>query len=171
MDTVTVYMRPNFLPELRVSTENKFSLSLTSVMKSHSCCIWKDDSVDTKSFFAELKSHIDIRTSAINVYRETRCASKQQMHQPISKENGERVRTSLSPRAPGIELLDKDRLKKRIEEPLTLKTNGNRCWESLLNGEGVRYFPTTIIIVVEVPEDHLDVCFIYTMVCQLGGQW
>jgi hypothetical protein len=23
--------------------------------------------------------------------------------------------------------------------------------------------------VVEVPEDHLDVCFIYTMVCQLGG--
>jgi hypothetical protein len=39
-----------------------------------------------------------------------------------------------------------------------------------LNAEGVCYFPyQKFVIVVEVPEDHLDACFIYTMVCQLEG--
>jgi hypothetical protein len=39
-----------------------------------------------------------------------------------------------------------------------------------LNAEGVCYFPyQKFVIVVEVPEDHVDVCFIYTMVCELGG--
>ena len=129
--------------------------------------------MDTKSIFAELKSHID--TMNINHIRhsQTTCASKQQMHQPMSKENGERVRTRClrGPLRNRI-TLDKDRLKKnRRAVTQLLKRKGTDVGKSLsLNAEGVCYFPYNqkFVVVVEVPENHLDVCFIYTMVCQLG---
>jgi hypothetical protein len=103
----------------------------------------------------------------------TTCASKQQMQPLASKENGEKVRThclrgSLRKRV----TLDKDRLKKnRRVVTQYLKRVGADVGKNLsLNAEGVCYFPYNrkFVIVVEVPEDQLDVCFIYTMVCQLG---
>jgi hypothetical protein len=67
--------------------------------------------------------------------------------------------------------LDEDRLKKnRRVVTQYLKRMGTDVRKNLsLNAEGVCYFPyQKFVIVVEVPEDQLDVCFIYTMVCQLG---
>lgn len=38
-----------------------------------------------------------------------------------------------------------------------------------LNSDGLCYFPyKKFIVVVEVPADHVDTCFIYTMVCRLA---
>jgi hypothetical protein len=104
----------------------------------------------------------------------TCAASKQQMHRSVSNESGEKVRTRCL-RGPLRKrfTLDKDRLKKnRRVVAQYLKRIGTDVGKNLsLNAEGVCYFPyhQKFIIVVEVPEDHLDVCFIYTMVCQLGG--
>lgn len=67
---------------------------------------------------------------------------------------------------------DDDRLKKnRKVVGQYLKRMGTDVGRSIsLYAEGVCYFPfQKFVIVVEIPEDHLDVCFIYTMVCQLGG--
>jgi hypothetical protein len=104
----------------------------------------------------------------------TTCASKQQMQPLASKENGEKVRTqhclrgSLRNRV----TVDKDRLKKnrRVVTQYLKRVGADVGKDLSLNAEGVCYFPykQKFIIVVEVPEDQLDVCFIYTMVCQLG---
>jgi hypothetical protein len=98
---------------------------------------------------------------------QTTGAPKQQMHPLASKENGEKVRGSLRNRV----TLDKDRLKKnrRVVTQFLKRTVGK---DLSLNAEGVCYFPYNqkFIIVVEVPEDQFDVCFIYTMVCQLGDK-
>lgn len=106
---------------------------------------------------------------------QTTCEPKQQIHRPVSNEGGEKVRmrcrrgSLLRKRV----TLDKDRLKKnRRVVTQYLKRMGNDIGKKLsLNAEGICYFPyhQKFIIVVEVPEDDLDVCFIYTMVCQLGG--
>ena len=101
------------------------------------------------------------------------CASKQQMHRPVSIESGEKVRTRCL-RGPLRKRVtfDEDRLKKnRKVVGQYLKRIGAVVGKNLsLNAEGVCYFPyQKFVIVVEVPEDHLDVSFIYTMVCQLGG--
>jgi hypothetical protein len=96
------------------------------------------------------------------------------MHRPVSIASGEKVRT-LCLRGPLRKTrvtFDEDRLKKnRKVVGQYLKRMGTGVGKSLsLNAEGVCYFPYNqkFIIVVEVPDDHLDVCFIYTMVCQLG---
>jgi hypothetical protein len=104
---------------------------------------------------------------------QTTCASNHQAHQPVSNESGEKV-SKLCLRGPSRKrvTLDKDRLKKsRRIIAQYLKRMGTDVGKSLsLNAEGVCYFPyQKFVIVVEVPEDHVGVCFIYTMVCQLGG--
>jgi hypothetical protein len=104
---------------------------------------------------------------------QTTCAFKQKMQRLVSNESGEKVKT-LSPRGPLRKRVtfDEDRLKKnRKVVGQYLKRMGNEIRKNLsLNAEGVCYFPyQKFVIVVEVPEDHLDACFIYTMVCQLGG--
>jgi hypothetical protein len=104
------------------------------------------------------------------------CASDQQMQQTTSKENGEKVRSNrclLRRHLRNRVTFDKDRLRKnRRVVTQYLKRMGNDVGKGLsLNAEGVCYFPYNqkFIIVVEVPEDQLDVLFVYTMVCQLGG--
>jgi hypothetical protein len=95
------------------------------------------------------------------------------MHRPASNESGEKGRT-LGPRGVSWKrvTLDEERLKKnRRVVAHYLKRMGTDVGKNLsLNAEGVCYFPyKKFVIVVEVPEDHVDVCFIYTMVCELGG--
>jgi hypothetical protein len=93
--------------------------------------------------------------------------SKQQM-----PESGEKVRAPcrLGPLRKRV-TLDEGRLRKnRKLVDHYLKRMGTYVGKNLsLNAEGICYFPyQKFIIVIEVPEDHLDVCFIYTMVCQLA---
>jgi len=67
--------------------------------------------------------------------------------------------------------LDEERMKKnRKTIDHHLKRMGSTVGKNLsLNAEGVCYFPyQKFIIVVEIPEDNPDVCFIYTMVCRLA---
>jgi hypothetical protein len=103
---------------------------------------------------------------------QTTWADKQQIPRPASKESGEKVRARClrGPLRKRV-TLDEGRLKKnRRVVAHYLKRMANDVGKNLsLNAEGVCYFPyQKFVIVVEVPEDHLDVCFIYTMVCQLG---
>jgi hypothetical protein len=102
---------------------------------------------------------------------QTTCASNQQMHRTASNESGEKVITRClrGPLRKRV-TLDEGRLKKnRRVVAHYLKRMGTVGKHLSLNAEGVCYFPyQKFVIVVEVPEDHFNVCFIYTMVCQLG---
>jgi hypothetical protein len=164
-------------PQFTKNKERDKVTQFDAMQSNHTPRLKKSDSariVDTKSFFAELKCHTIDTMNITNLRQsQTTCASKQQMHQPISKENGDRTRTHCL-RGPlrNRVTLDKDRLKKnRRVVAQYLKRMGTDVGKSLsLNAEGVCYFPYNqkFVIVVEVPADQLDVCFIYTMVCQLG---